>query len=332
MEFVPASFPSRSIAGVCAIHELRASQGGGTGTTATGKEANRRSERAGHAGLASCSMTCRSSAAWRNTRRHWRLRSKEQGHTVSALSAAWIPEDNQYLARLRQHGVPVAQPPKWSRFSPRTGQSKEKIVAAICGRLRRRLAYWAWGVSVARTRRSWRDSWTSARNWLQGQLMQRVIGPDRRRTLDGCCWTGGGCAGDRTCFHIQGYTSICSLPLTGAAAHGIAVVYEEHQTPDARFDWWQGFGASNQQGGVVVAVSEASAEALRDVCGVTQPAGGARTLFWPTRRCAGETTGQTGSRRWTLSVTTVARLGVTKGLTYVGGHCGGASSAPGHSL
>ena len=167
---------------------------------------------------------------------------QEQGHAVSALSAAWIPEDNQYLARLRRHGVPVAQPPKWISLLASDWATKEKIVAAMLWLLTPAVGVLGIGVSVAR-RRPWRDSWTSARNWLQGQLMARVVGPDQRRTLGRLLLHWWRLRWRPDLLHIQGYTSNLLFAIDWAAAHGIPVVYEEHQTPDARFDWWQDFRA-----------------------------------------------------------------------------------------
>ena len=65
-------------------------------------------------------------------------------------------------------------------------------------------------------------------------------------------------------IHIHGYTSDLLFVIDWAYSKKIPVVYEEHQTPDAQFDWWQDFKKSINKASVVVAVSEISAKALRE--------------------------------------------------------------------
>jgi len=96
-------------------------------------------------------------------------------------------------------------------------------------------------------------------------------------------------------------------------------VYEEHQTPDAQFDWWQGFHETINKATVVVAVSEESARALRAVCGVTRPIE-VRNPLLPDPAAAGwqRTRAQVPRQpNEPVRVTTVARLYVTKGLDYL---------------
>jgi glycosyltransferase involved in cell wall biosynthesis len=117
-------------------------------------------------------------------------------------------------------------------------------------------------------------------------------------------------------LHIQGYTSNLLFVIDWAYGK-IPVVYEEHQTPDARFDWWQGFQTSVNKSTVVVAVSEKSAQALRTVCNITRPIEVRSPLL-----ADPIADGWNGSRsprepHHPVSVTTVARLSVAKGLDYL---------------
>jgi glycosyltransferase involved in cell wall biosynthesis len=118
-------------------------------------------------------------------------------------------------------------------------------------------------------------------------------------------------------LHIQGYTSNLLFVIEWAYAKNLPVVYEEHQTPDAQFDWWQGFGHTINKATTVVAVSEKSAQALRDVCGVTRPIVVRNPLLPDPVAPGWQRNGKAGESDDSLCVTTVARLYVTKGLTYL---------------
>jgi glycosyltransferase involved in cell wall biosynthesis len=118
-------------------------------------------------------------------------------------------------------------------------------------------------------------------------------------------------------FHIQGYTSTLLFAIEWAHKRKIPVVYEEHQTPDVRFNWWQGFEQSINKSTRVVAVSEKSAEGLREVCGVTRPIV-VRNPLLPDPLVSGwQRNNHRNDRGRVLQVTTVARLVEAKGLGYL---------------
>ncbi|MDX1411834.1 MAG: glycosyltransferase family 4 protein, partial [Nitrospirales bacterium] len=94
------------------------------------------------------------------------------------------------------------------------------------------------------------------------------------------------------------------------------VVYEEHQTPDPQFNWWKGFEITINKADRVIAVSEKSAQGLRDVCKVTRPIV-VRNPLLPDPYEAGWRKKENHSNNGAYSITTVARLYVTKGLTYL---------------
>ena len=107
----------------------------------------------------------------------------------------------------------------------------------------------------------------------------------------------------------------CSTSSTGRLPADLPVAYEEHQTPDPQFDWWQGFQATINKATVVIAVSDESARGLRSVCGVTRP-----IVRQEIRPAGPDGYGVAASEQPSpdaLMVTTVARLYVTKGLTYL---------------
>lgn len=241
---------------------------------------------------------------------------QQRGHQTSILSTAWVPPDNQYLRRLHENGVPVVQLPKWLSHPASHWPTKEKILAAFMG-LFNPFVYLLAGALFLLKKRSWRQSLISAHGWLRGQLMNRFIGPDRRKSLGRLLLSWWRFHWQPDLLHIQGYTTSLLFVIDWAYAHNLPVVYEEHQTPDAQFGWWQSFQQSINKASIVVAVSEKSAEALRTVCGVTQPIV-VRNPLLPDPLVSGwqkETQLRQGDEP--IRVTTVARLYVTKGLTYL---------------
>lgn len=241
---------------------------------------------------------------------------RQQGHQVSVLSTTWVPHHNQYMLRLRQNGVTIAQAPKWLSRPGSHWPTKEKILA-ICMRVLTPLVYLLGGLLFLLRRVSWKQSLTSARNGLQGYLMRQFIGPDRRESLGRLLLNWWRLRWRPEIFHIQGYTSTLLFAIEWAHAHKIPVVYEEHQTPDAQFNWWQGFQQSINKATTVVAVSEKSAEALRMVCGVTQPIVVRNPLLPDPMASGWHRNGKPRQADEPIRVTTVARLVVAKGLTYL---------------
>ena len=120
-------------------------------------------------------------------------------------------------------------------------------------------------------RRSFKNSWTSAYNFLKGKIMDGVLGYDYRKNLGQFLLNTWQRRWHADIYHIQGYTTTLLFAIEWAHAKQIPVVYEEHQTPDPQFNWWKGFEHSINLADRVIAVSEKSAEGLRDVCLVTQP-------------------------------------------------------------
>lgn len=241
---------------------------------------------------------------------------QQQGHQVSVLSTTWTPHNNQYMLRLRQSGVTIAQVPQWLSWPGSHWPTKEKILA-ICMGLLTPLVYLLAGLLLLRRRSSWKQSLTSARNGLQGYLITQYIGPDRRELLGRLLLNWWRWRWRPDIFHIQGYTSTLLFVIEWAHAHKIPVVYEEHQTPDAQFNWWQGFQQSINKATTVVAVSEKSAEALRTVCGVTRPIVVRNPLLPDPMTSGWHRNGKLRQADEPIRVTTVARLVVAKGLTYL---------------
>lgn len=241
---------------------------------------------------------------------------KQQGYQVSFLSAAWSPPNNQYVQRLREANVPFVQLPKWFWMPASHWPTKEKIRAIVLWLLAPLIFLLAGAVFLFK-RRSWSKAFSSARNWLQGQLMRRIIGPDRYQPLTRLLLHWWRFRWRPDIIHIHGYTSSLLFVIDWAYAHGIPVVYEEQQTPDPHFDWWRGFQKSINKATIVVAVSEKSAEGLRTVCGVTRPIVVEGPLIADPMASGWRRDAQMHQAGEPLIVTSLARLYVTKGLTYL---------------
>ncbi|MEZ4683736.1 MAG: glycosyltransferase family 4 protein [Caldilineaceae bacterium] len=241
---------------------------------------------------------------------------QQEGHPVSVLSTAWVAPDNQYLRRLREQQVQVIYLPRWLSHAASHWPTKEQILATTM-RLLCPVVYLL-GLALWVVRRSsWQAAKQSAYHWLRAQLMRRIIGPDRRQPLTRLLLRWWQLYWRPDLLHLHGYTTNLLFAIDWADRAGVPIVYEEHQTPDAQFDWWQGFHSTINKANVVVAVSEKSAEALAEICGVTQPIV-VRSPLLPDPMANGwhKPARQQGVAT-SINLTTVARLAVAKGLTYL---------------
>ena len=241
---------------------------------------------------------------------------QQQGHQVSVLSTVWTSPDNQYMRSLLQNRVTIVQPPKRLSLFTSDWPTKEKLLSAAM-RLSAPLIYLLGGLRFLRGGKSWGQSIDSARNWLRGQWLNRILGPDRRRPLTRFLLKWWQLRWHPDLIHIHGYTSDLLYVIDWAHDNGIPVVYQEHQTPDAQFDWWQDFKTSINKASTVVGVSEISAQALREICGVTQPIEVAYYMVPDPAASGWVAEADHDNGDWAIRVMTPARLYVTKGLNYL---------------
>jgi glycosyltransferase involved in cell wall biosynthesis len=239
---------------------------------------------------------------------------REKGHEVCVLSSAWVPPHNQYKKLLLASEVPVVHMPRWLLDIGCDWPSKERLAARLVWVLTP-VVYLAATLLFLLGRRPWSTAIVSARNWVRHQALNRLIGPDRREPLFRMLLAWWRLRWRPDLLHIHGYTEGLLFVVEWAHAHGLPTVYEEHQTPDAGFDWWGGFQERINLASVVIAVSAKSAEALAQICKVARPIvtmtpivtdpyehGWQKPLAMPERQ---------------VRITTIARLYVTKGLTYL---------------
>ncbi len=240
------------------------------------------------------------------------LRKKD--HEVSVLSTAWVKPDNQYLQRLRKNGVGFISLPKWVSYPVSDWDTKERIATVLV--FIASPLVWSAAIALSLVRvQSLSKSITSAKHWLRGKAM-RILTPDRRKPFVRLMLSWWKLTWKPDILHIQGYTNTLLFVIDWAYAKNLPIVYEEHQTPDSRFDWWDGFDKSVNKADVVIAVSGTSAEALRTICGVTKPIVVQGPLV-PDPVTNGWMKSNGSSRHSSLRLTTLARLYQTKGLSYL---------------
>jgi len=240
---------------------------------------------------------------------------QELGHRVSVVSATWTPPDNQYAARLRDKRIPFVQPPRWLSRAGSHWPTKERILdrsLAICSPIIALLG----AVHALISRQPWGPARRSARNWVRAQFTRHAVGRDRRPELGRLVLAWWRLRWQPDVFHVQGYTSTLLFAVEWACARSVPVVYEEHQTPDARFDWWAGFSETVNKAAAVIAVSEESKRALESVCGVTRPIV-TRSPLLPDPMASGWHRPRRHPGSESIRLTTVARLTETKGLEYL---------------
>ncbi len=238
---------------------------------------------------------------------------QQRGQQVSVLSTTWVSKDNQYVRRLMANGVKYVQVPKWLSRPASHWETKQGILQVILWLASPLILLLTVGLMLKR-RTGLRQAWASAHGWLRGQLQYRYFVPNYYRPLTRLLLTWWCLRWRPDLFHVQGYTSTLLFAIEWAHEKGIPVVYEEHQTPDARFNWWQGFEHSINKATRVIAVSEKSADALREVCHVTRPIV-VRSPLLPDPLASGWH--RNGNPEQTLQLTTVARLVEAKGLGFL---------------
>jgi glycosyltransferase involved in cell wall biosynthesis len=241
---------------------------------------------------------------------------QQQGHSVSALSCAWVHPDNQYLKRLQAHQIPFVQIPKWISLPASDWATKEKILQAVMWLLSP-LTLLLGLVHFLGKRQSLPKSIQSAFNWLRGWVMPRIIEPDRRKLFSELLLARWRRTWRPDVLHLHGYTTNLLFVIDWAFKNRVPVAYEEHQTPDASLGWWSEFQDSINKSSVVVAVSEKSAQALKEVCKVHRPTI-VRSPLLVDPASFGAPVGPRELRPGSaLVATTVARLYVTKGIRYL---------------
>ena len=237
----------------------------------------------------------------------------KEGHTVKVVSTAWTPPENQYMQRLGRAGIDVVQPPKLLSRLMSDWTTKDRMVRGIAALLSPLVYLLAAPIAVVR-RQSISAAATGVRGRLTGILGKLIHRDFRALYARAALWLLR-LRWKPDIVHVHGYTSNLLFVNEWAKRQGIPAVYEEHQTPDAQFDWWNNFGDSVNQATRVIACSQVSADALRSVCGITRPIVVRKPIL--ADPIAGGWSRNDAGDSGAIRITTVARLYVTKGLCYL---------------
>jgi glycosyltransferase involved in cell wall biosynthesis len=242
-----------------------------------------------------------------------------RGHPVSVVSGTWVPPENQYRRRLSTAGIPFVQLPSWIFRPAYEGAAK----SALATRLLLWLSPMVWLLTLGLwglRRRPWRSAIASARGWLHAFLVMRVFHADWRPVCAQLVLAWWRIWWRPDILHIHGFfvpTSDCLFIIDWARARRLAVVYQEHQTPDASYGPASGFCQAVNQAQAVVAVSHESAEALRSVAGIHRPIFVSGPIVPDPRLAGWSAEAKRQASGVSTFVSTLARLASQKGLTYL---------------
>jgi glycosyltransferase involved in cell wall biosynthesis len=239
---------------------------------------------------------------------------KKQGDDITIYCTEWTPSSNQYRRRINEAGISLVQIPKWLSLPASDWVIKEQLLALLTSLATPLALILAFGLRILRGWR-WRRSLDGAHGWIRGRL-NRFTSPDRRQPLVRLMLTLSSSRRPPHVIHVHGYTSNLLFVIDWAHRKGVPIVYEEHQTPDSQFDWWQDFHKSINKATRILACSDKSASALRQVCGASRPIV-PRPPLCPDPHPEGWSAPSVKSPDDTPVITTVARLSVTKGLKYL---------------
>jgi glycosyltransferase involved in cell wall biosynthesis len=241
---------------------------------------------------------------------------KQQRQEVSFLSPAWISPSNQYLRRLRSGHISIVQPAEWISKPVSDWSTKEKILRVAMLVFSPLTLLLGIGLSIFK-RRSLGTSRQSAYNWLKGQLMDHLIGPDRRKYLGILLLNWWRIRWHPDILHVHDFSNNLAFVIEWGHDKNIPVIYEVHATPDLHFDLWRNFHADLGRAANIIAVSEKSAQALCEVCGVPHPLVVRGPLLPDPFQSGWQKAAERRQDDVCRTITTIARFIPMKGLKYL---------------
>jgi glycosyltransferase involved in cell wall biosynthesis len=117
-------------------------------------------------------------------------------------------------------------------------------------------------------------------------------------------------------LHLHSYGAGLEFVLEWARTHNLVTIYQEHATPDLTKRRFYRLPTGLNKSTIVVAVSQFSAQALRELCGVTRPI----EVVPPITAVGGQDIRSKQAARQddnVLHIATIARLGEEKGLNFL---------------
>lgn len=242
------------------------------------------------------------------------LLQKQQGEESTICLIQAVAPQNQYAKRLRAGQVPICQWPVWlSRWWSEWARQERWLRWWLRGLLPATLL----GTACLAWQR--RQPWADARRSVDGRLRmlgKRLFDPrhEQRLFLSLLAWRYRRSRPD--VLHVHSYGAGLEFVLQWAARQRLPVVYQEHSTPDGIERPYYRLPIDLNLATLVVAVSSASAQALRQLCQVTQPLVIVPpiVLVQPLGPCAPYGIKPAGQA---IQVITIARLSEEKGLCYL---------------
>jgi glycosyltransferase involved in cell wall biosynthesis len=239
---------------------------------------------------------------------------KAQGNDVSLCLVQAVTQDNQYAQRLKLAGVSICQwPVLMSRVSG-DWDTREEILRFFIGLLGPLINIVVFFINLF-SDRSQQLKHESAEGRLRS-FFGRLLDPNRERRLFLLLLTCRFYLHRPDVLHIHSYGAGMEFVLQWAQAHNLPAVYQEHSTPDTTKRRWYKLPIDLNMARIIVAVSEASADALRLLCGVTRPIQVIHPIVAVTipEENIKEPSKFDGSK---VHVLTIARLSIEKGLDYL---------------
>lgn len=227
---------------------------------------------------------------------------KSRGHKTSVLSTVWIPPENQYRQLLQEKRIPFVQ---WPIMRPLSF-----------------LAFLRTGVPALLKQRSWSQASLAMRRWrdeMSDHLGWRFVTSGQYKR-----WTKRLLAlwhryWRPDILHVNCYTYDIGLAflLNWTQQKGVATLFQEHQTPDAKSIIWKSFCLDINKATCVAAVSQKSAQILCDKLNVSQPIFVVPPIVAVPALSLGRQAISVEANKKTLTISSIARMIPVKGLTYL---------------
>jgi glycosyltransferase involved in cell wall biosynthesis len=232
---------------------------------------------------------------------------KANGDEVSVYLSSAAERDNQYLQRLQAAGVRVVQWPRWFSRATTRWETTEWILAAVVKVLAPATAVAAVVVGAASKRpaRLARLSVEGRIRTVCGRLLRREEDTFRLLLSADRLWARP------QVYHLHSYGGSLDFVASWGTEHHVPTVYQEHSTPDETPRPYYRLPSNLNEASLVIAVSRASASAVKRLCGLSREPKVIPPFAEPGPEPSEAPSGRRARR---VRVVTVARLSPEKGL------------------
>lgn len=194
---------------------------------------------------------------------------KAEGDDVNVCLIQSVTDENQYAQRLISAGVPIYQWPVWLSRLSGDWDTRETIIGALINWLGPLISITVFLLKLIghRPRLGLRASTEGRLRTILGSFFDQ----NRERQLFLLLLTWQYHRNRPDVLHLHSYGAGLEFVLKWAQARNLPAIYQEHSTPDLTARRWYRLPTDLNNARVVVAVSETSAKALQQLCGVTSP-------------------------------------------------------------